>query len=626
MTIEWEVIEPGSEWEVVEPPPAKRDAGSWLGTLLSRDGVRLAAQGATLGAADEIEAALRSLGSETYDDALKAVRDDVAAAREKPGALAIEMGSGILVPGLGAARSVTAAPTIWNAVRHGAGLGAAAGFLGAEGSTDPNAGVLDHFAERADNAAVGAALGGVTGAVLPAAGNAVKAIAQPIKARLGIGDDKFARKALADALSDEAHASGRNTNDVLRELEQAGLPLALANNQAINKLAHRAGEHSPVARRQLADLVAETEGGAGARVERALDDAMGHESAGDTAQLLTEARRANASRGYADLFEQNSVHDMSAVVSTERPTMRAAIQRANRWLEDSGGLAINDPGAMTPRQIDYTARALDDAVDRAFRSGSHEHGARLAEQRDAFLRAANRQVPGYRETRAMYREDSDAIRALDAGRAVNLKDGARTDEFARSLDALDPWARRQARLGVLQNLRDSVRNTAEAPNVIRGVSESPARAQNLADIVTPRVDEMAPELGDHTRRALEAVPQVFEREARAVRGAQALRQGMPDYEGGLRAALAGVDPASVATQPKASLTRIAARYALDDMNKRRAALVAGLLRSDDWQGSLAVVRAQLARRGVTPAEWATRANGAVAALSAHVSGYRPVEH
>jgi hypothetical protein len=119
-----------------------------------------------------------------------------------------------------------------------------------------------------------------------------------------------------------------------------------------------------------------------------------------------------------------------------------------------------------------------------------------------------------------------------------------------------------------------------------------------------------------------ALADVLQGEARGVRGAQALRQNFPDHDGGLRGLLAGVDPSSVATQPKASLTRIAARYALDPMNQRRAALVSGLLR-DDWQNSFPVIRQQLERRGVDVRAWTARVNAALAAAQASAHGYRP---
>jgi hypothetical protein len=313
---------------------------------------------------------------------------------------------------------------------------------------------------------------------------------------------------------------------------------------------------------------------------------------------------------------------MSTVLDLNRPTMRAAVNRANRWLADEGGLAIDDVSAVTPRQIDYVVRALDDSVDRAFRSGSGQHAARLAEQRDNFLRAAYQARPDYRDTRAAYAADSESLRAIEAGRGVRLKDGAGTEEFTAQLRDMAPRDRQYARLGTLQNLRDEVRNTATAPNLLRNIAESPARAQNLADILAPLADETAPILGDQTRRALEALPGVIDREARSVRGAQALRQGMPDYEGGLRGALHGIEPASVLTQPNASLTRVATRWALDPMNERRAALVSELLRGD-WRQSMPQIREQLARRGIDVGAWTTRVNAALAAGSAGAHGYRP---
>lgn len=600
----------------------ERGAGGWRDTLFSKDGARLVAQGVSLGGADEAEALVRSFGGETYDDALESVRADLASARQKPGALAIEMGSGFLVPGGAAVNSLRAAPSIWRAAKLGAGMGGTAGFLGSEGSKNEDASVADHLAERLPAAAFGAAAGGTVGAVLPAAGAASRFATGIAKARLGIGDEKYAREALADALRSEAHASGRTTDAVMRELDETGLPLALAGNHTVNQLAHRAAETSPVARRQLIDMIADAEGGAGRRVEHAIEEAMGGQRAGDAAFAIEDARRIGASRGYSDLYGRNAVSDMSSVLDLNRPTMRAAVTKANRWLADEVGLAIDDVAAVTPKQIDYVVRALDDAADRAFKSGSGQHGAKIAEQRDAFLRTAYQARPEYRDVRASYAADSASLRAIEAGRGVRLKDGAGTEEFIAQLAEMAPRDRQLARLGVMQGLRDEVRNTATAPNVLRNVAESPARAQNLADILNPLADETANVLGSRQRAALEALPDAIAREARGVRGAQALRQNFPDQHGRLRAALAGVDPSSVATQPKASLTRIAARYALDPMNPRRAALASELLRSD-WQRAAPAIRAELAKRGTTIGEWTTRVNAAMAAMQASLQGYRP---
>ncbi|CAN0472692.1 unnamed protein product, partial [Phaeothamnion confervicola] len=189
----------------------------------SKDGARLAAQGATLGAADEVEAGVRALGSETYNEALESVRSDLATARQKPGALAIEMGAGVAVPGIGAARGLANAPSlarsIWGTTWRGSALGGAAGFAGSEGSGDEGATLADHLAERLPSAALGAGVGGAAGVVLPTAGAVARYGAGIAKARFGIGDEQYAREALARALRDEAHASGRTTDEVLTELD-----------------------------------------------------------------------------------------------------------------------------------------------------------------------------------------------------------------------------------------------------------------------------------------------------------------------------------------------------------------------------------------------------------------------
>lgn len=186
---------------------ANQEAPSRFGKGL----VRSAAQGATFGFGDEIEA-LRFLwpGGETREEALKRIRGEMREYREAyPGtALAAELGGGLAFGGVGAARvgATKAATTL---------AGRAAQAVGRKAMTAGGQAAIGGFgAAEGDlgDRLKGAALGGAVGAGLPAAGKALLTKAPFLKQVTGAVTEPVARgyaagqRTLADALESAGYS------------------------------------------------------------------------------------------------------------------------------------------------------------------------------------------------------------------------------------------------------------------------------------------------------------------------------------------------------------------------------------------------------------------------------------
>ena len=147
--------------------------------------LRTAAQGLTLGFGDEIEAGIRSIGS---DESYETIRDRIRGrlnqySSDNPGeALGIEMASSLVIPG-GVARTAAVKGgkmALGKVAGYNAGLGAGYGAGMSEG---------ENASEIAADATLGGAIGGVGGAGLQAISRNFRPLVQP-------GAQEQARKAV----------------------------------------------------------------------------------------------------------------------------------------------------------------------------------------------------------------------------------------------------------------------------------------------------------------------------------------------------------------------------------------------------------------------------------------------
>lgn len=223
-------------------------------------------QGTLFGLGDEAMGLLRSIGEETYDDALKDERAKVEAFRsENPGtALAAELAGGFVTPGLGIAGGVLKAGA--NASRLskiGRGAGVGAGFGGAYGFASSEGGegdLLEQAANRLPSAGRGALFGAGLGAALPTVSGViggayrkVRDFAAPAIARHTKGVEGAADQVMSQRMR-EAGDTPQGFRQQLTDAEEAArfysnsrspVPMALVDqSEAMRKLAGSAARSS----------------------------------------------------------------------------------------------------------------------------------------------------------------------------------------------------------------------------------------------------------------------------------------------------------------------------------------------------------------------------------------------
>lgn len=223
-------------------------------------------QGAAFGFGDEAMALLRSLGEETYDQALADERAKVEAFRaENPGtALTAELAGGFLTPGLGiAAGALKAGANASRLAKIGRGAGIGAGFGGTYGFASSEGGegdLLEQAANRGKGAVTGAAVGAGLGGAFPmlsgAVGGAyrkVRDFAAPALARFTKGTEAAADRVMSGRMR-EAGDTPQAFREQLAAADEAArfhsnsrtpVPMALVDqSDAMRKLAGSAARSS----------------------------------------------------------------------------------------------------------------------------------------------------------------------------------------------------------------------------------------------------------------------------------------------------------------------------------------------------------------------------------------------
>lgn len=191
------------------------------GTVYANDPVQVAralGQGASLGFGDEIEAGVRSLGS---DRKYSEIRDDIRGqnanykSQHPAASLAANVAGGLLTGGAGVARM--------GAVRGGAAIGGLAGLGSGEGD----------FGSQAGSTATGLVAGGVAGAVLPgimsvagSVGRAAKTGLQGIVASAEPAERGLARRALQRVVGGGHLTEEQAAERVIQQLKGTGKTVA----------------------------------------------------------------------------------------------------------------------------------------------------------------------------------------------------------------------------------------------------------------------------------------------------------------------------------------------------------------------------------------------------------------
>ena len=479
---------------------------------------RAAAQGATFGFADEIEAQARAaMGFGDYESNLR----DIGLAkrlyeRENPGqALSAELGGAVgvsLIPGAGVfnlARSPAIAARVGPAAaRYGGAVvgGATSGAITGAGTAEPG--------KRVE----GAIRGGVTGAVLGPASTAalqgtsriaqgardltsgipvVQQTVAPLAGALGAtvdygkrAQEKMLQAIQRDKLTPEEIMTARNIFGDKPEtiIERAGPNVA--------GLADVAAKYPGEARRLATELAAERMGGQAERVTT--DLARAFRVQGDPAQVakaLEQQRAQAAAPLYQKAYAEAGVIDDPRVTEFMKlPAFQRAYGVARRLAKYDGVDLPKDPRKVEQfdlRTLDYVKRGLDDVLYQAKLPGPGGTGrterAKIVDAQRAFLATLDEVSPTYAQARAAWAGPTAMREALDAGKDV-LK--LRMPELQDVASRMSEAEFEQFKIGALAAIRQRINEAADGRDLVKAVYGSPDKRAVLARLVGDQFPEL----------------------------------------------------------------------------------------------------------------------------------------
>lgn len=390
-----------------------------------------AADATTMGWGDELASYLGSaLTGVPREQVLSEMRGDAQAAKQQnPGSyLAGQIGGGV-------AQAVATGGAGFGsaAARGGAGLGKVAlgsaidGSLygGAYGSGSADGDLTD----RLEGGAFGAGTGFLLGGALPVAVAGIKAAASPIIAPLmaRLKPQDYANKALQTI----AQRSGSSADDIA-----AILTRAQADDQGMftvaDALGHQGGRALSTvvrnpndARQQIVDALVSRQMGQGERLSNALAEGFGAtDTAAQRAASLTAQRTAEASTNYGaaragagmvdptaaiaaadDFLTPGATRIMSPGNNIADDSIEAAVRRARSYLTDGNSVLTDFSAALRSKQ------EIGAMIEGAKPAVQHQ----LIPIRNALDDALEQASPDYAAARNVFRQQSRAIDAIDAG-------------------------------------------------------------------------------------------------------------------------------------------------------------------------------------------------------------------
>lgn len=322
-----------------------------------------------------------------------------------------------------------------NAAERGASLGRVAAASAGEGAILGGAqgfGSGEGLADRAKSSMLGGLIGAGTGGIAPYAIAGAQKIggmaAAPVMARLL--PENYSQRAIGDAV----RRSGMSVDDITQSLaraqadDQAMFTVADAMGNSGQRMLSTVARNPSDARQGVVEALQNRQVGQGERLASYLAEGFGApDTAAQRAARLTAQRSAQANANYGaarasagvvdptdairaadDFLTPGATAVMSPGNAIADDSIEAAVRRARSYLTDGNSVLTDFNASMRAKQ------ELDAMID----------GARPAVQRqlipirNALDDALEQASPDYAQARNVFRQQSKAIEAVDAGRAA----------------------------------------------------------------------------------------------------------------------------------------------------------------------------------------------------------------
>ncbi|KXV48206.1 hypothetical protein AD945_08345 [Gluconobacter albidus] len=213
------------------------------------------------------------------------------------------------------------------------------------------------------------------------------------------------------------------------------------------------------------------------RTKTAIQDATGiQQSLPRYLRDMDAARAAQAAPYYDAAYKADVPITPELQEVLARPGVEKAYNAAHRLASDAG--EAFDMGKPNVLALDYTKRALDDAISSNLRAGNNNEARILIGNRNAILDHLDTHVPEYATGRNIYAGHSALMNASEEGKTF-LSRSMSPDEVQFRLEEMSDGEREAAKVGFRQDLMNKVGSiNADAP---QGAANAGLRTPNMRE-------------------------------------------------------------------------------------------------------------------------------------------------
>jgi hypothetical protein len=533
----------------------------------------LLGQGLGLGWGDEAEAWLRSkIGDRAYEQELADIRREYGefAQRRPTAAFTTELAGGalpaaiaaLMTTGTGGATAPAATGVLGrlaaNPVARGIFTGVLSGGVAGAGAAEEG--------ERLPGFAVGSALGGGMGGVMPLAFRGASSAADWLRERIAPSAEDVTRGAarrVSRALGRADEGMGMSPQEAAQRLAEdraRGIPSTLANvDPALvglaETVAQRSGASSNIIEAQLGRQMSDVRERVMGRTGRALKAGRYY----DEEQALASDLRTRARDLYEDAYSFGTVDDDRILAVLQQPQFKRFFDKA-RDIADTEKMAARlrgeDPSKyeLTPiytmdaagnitetvlpdvRTLDYIKRGIDTVIERGFEGEgiSKAEASALRDLRKQFVNAIDEATidPNTGESAyALARRDyAGDMEVLDAMRTAREKFSRLPPEEVADFVSTASRAEVDAfRTGAFRNIYDKIMESPQNFNAAKRIVNSPLMMERMR----PLFDTQAQ--FNLYKAALLREAQLFDQSSKILSGSPTPRrlQAREEFEGGV---------------------------------------------------------------------------------------------
>ena len=465
-------------------------------------------QGATFGFSDEMSG-----------DKVGARRENMAAEHENP----VSYTAGNIVGGIGSGVGAAAALGVGAAGAAGMGFRALLPRLAALGATEGAAagvgyGDAETLGEGAKDAAVGAGVGGTLGTVLPSGVHGLRRLRNAGRVQ------PWANRYLKDAFEDSGEA-GTEAAVANRLKDNPNLILADLTHDAQSTLDRVAGDPGPTLTRAF-DALAKRQKGQSARLQPKMQAGLGKSSISEATDVLQGPRKAKVTEQYNKAYTQDiplgpelqkllkdkkysSAFKASfdLIRKADDPVMHASFQRFKDTLKTnaaslsekqqeefakalkSGNLLrmmkLTGTTDIPTPVLDGMQRTMQKNIDSLYVAGKGQEASIYKSKQDdliEFLTDSNEEFGAARKLHREVKMDEAALRYGFGGGEVKpgskkvgsaLRDS--TPTFRAKFAKMNPSEQKHTRVGILENLMQSLDTIEETGDALRVLTKKHSR-------------------------------------------------------------------------------------------------------------------------------------------------------